>query len=171
MKRFAVVAVVVIALGVGAFAYWRAREAKSAQNIAAAKSARLNGQFDQAKQLLESVPDSVLEAQLERAEVRLATGDLPGAYALLRNEAAKEPSDPHFWARYGFTAALMGNSDDAVSALTKAVTATPAEAEAATHLVQFINQRDREHATDRIRALEAQANEPAKSVFHLALQQ
>ena len=167
MKR---VAAAVIIVAVAALGWSRIRASSIAQHVATSAVLRRQGQWSNAEKELDGLPAEVLEVQVERAELHLAQGHLPKAYDLLLAEAGHAgPADTHFWARYGFMAALMGKLDDAKASLERAAVGSPAEPEAATHLVQLIQRDDPAHAAEKCAALERQASEPpSKAVFHAA---
>ncbi len=167
MKRAALIAVPIL-LALAAMTWWRLQVASVHERVVAAETARKNGQFDAAEKELLGLPDE-LPVQVEKAEIRLARGDLRGAHALLTLEAAQTPDDAHFWARYGFTSAVLGDAEVAKMALTRAAMGSPGEAEAATHLVQLIEREDTAHASEKFKSLAAEAKEPAvKAVFEAA---
>ncbi len=167
MKRAALIAIPVV-LAVAALGWWRLQAASVRERVVAAETARKNGQLDDADKALLGLPDE-LAVQVEKAEIRLARGDLRGAHALLALEAAQTPDDAHFWARYGFTSAVLGEAEVAKMALTRASMGSPAEAEAATHLVQLFEREDAGHASEKFKSLAAEAKEPAvKAVFEAA---
>ncbi len=169
MRRVGLAVAAVVLIGAAALGWSRMRAADAlTQRLVAASEARKSGHFNEAENELAGLP-AELKVSLERAEIRLARGDLPGAHAILKAEAATAPEDLHFWARYGFTAAVLGDLEVAKSALTRAATGSPAEADAATHLVQLIQREDPTQARARVQALEAQSVDPAaKAIFHAA---
>ncbi len=138
------------------------------KQLETARELREAGQWSNAAKALDDLPKDHI-VQIERAELMLAKGDLAGALALMKSEAAKGPADAHFWARYGFMAAASGDAPLSNQALTRAITAPVPDEEAATHLAQLIFRDDPGHAVERITALQEKVNEPAKAALVRAL--